>query len=108
MFQLKKNHITDCFSRLTREIREAEHFEVSDSILEDYKLIKTIKKVALKGAAQEDNPWVEHLGNVAMTDQDYINMIHYVEVGTARDNVDKECELSKLHITGKTICPSQL
>ena len=31
----EKNQITDCFSRLTREIREAEHFEVSDSILTD-------------------------------------------------------------------------
>ena len=93
----EKNQITDCFSRLTREIREAEHFEVSDSILADYKLIKKIKKVALKGAAQEDDPWVEHLGKVAMTDPDYINMSYHVEVGTDRDNVDQECELSKLH-----------
>ena len=66
-------------------------------ILAEYKLIKKLKKVALKGAAQEDDPWVEHLGKVAMTDQDYVNMIHHVEVGTDRDNVDKECELSKFH-----------
>ena len=66
--QAEKNEIADCFSRLTREIREAEHFEISDSILADYKLIKKIKKVAIKGEAQEDDPWVEHLGKVAMTD----------------------------------------
>ena len=82
---------------MTREIREAEHFEVSDSILADYKLIKKIKKVSLKGNAQEDDPWVEHLGKVAMTDPDYINMIHHVEVGTDREDVDQKCELSKLH-----------
>ena len=32
-----------------------------------------------------------------MTDPDYINMIHHVEVGTDREDVDQECELSKLH-----------
>ena len=32
-----------------------------------------------------------------MKDPDYINMIHHVEVGTDRENVDQECELSKLH-----------
>ena len=94
----ERNEIADCFSRLTREIREAEHFEVSDSILADHKQIKKIKKVrASKGAAQEDDPWVEHLGKVAMTDQDYVNMIHNLEAGTDMKNVDEECELSKFH-----------
>ena len=32
----EKNEIADCFSRLTEEIPEAEHFEVTDSILADY------------------------------------------------------------------------
>ena len=67
-------------------------------ILEDHKLIKKINKVrASNGAAQEDDPWVEHLGKVAMTDQDYVNMIHNLESGTDFKNVDKECELSKFH-----------
>ena len=51
--------------------------------------------MAFKGAAQEDDPWVEHLGKVAMTDQDYVNMIHNLEAGTDMKNVDEECELSK-------------
>ena len=63
----------------------------------DYKLIKKIRKVALKGNAEEDDPWVEHLGKMVMTDPDYINMIHHVEDGTDREDVDQECELSKLH-----------
>ena len=78
----EENKILDCFSCLTREIREAEHFEVSDSVLADHSLINKIKKVPLKENAQEDDPWVEHLGKVAMTEPDYINMIHHVEVGT--------------------------
>ena len=57
----ERNEIADCFSRLTREIREAEHFEVCDSVLADHKLIKKIKKVRTsKKATQEDDPWVEH------------------------------------------------
>ena len=93
----EENKILDCFSRLTREIRKAEHFEVSDSVLADHSLINKIKKVSLKENAQEDDPWVEPLGKVAMTDPDYINMIHHVEVGTDREDIDQECELSKLH-----------
>ena len=59
----------------------------------DHKLIKKIKKVRTsKKATQEDDPWVEHLGIVAMTDQDYVNMIHNIESGTDFKNVDKECE----------------
>ena len=95
---VEKNEIADCFSRLTREIREAEHFEVCDSVLADHKLIKKIKKIRTsKKATQEDDPWVEHLGKVAMTDQDYINIIHNIESGTEFKSVDKECELAKFH-----------
>ena len=40
----EKNQIVDCFSRLTREIKEAEHFNVCNSVLADHKLIAKIKK----------------------------------------------------------------
>ena len=94
----ERNEIADCFSRLTQEIKEAEHFEVCDSVFANHKLIKKIKKVRTsKKATQEDDPWVEHLGIVAMTDQDYVNMIHNIESGTDFKNVDKECELAKFH-----------
>ena len=64
----------------------------------DHKLIKKIKEVrASKGATQEDDHWVELLGKVAMTNQDYVNLIHNLESCTDFKNVDKECELSKLH-----------
>ena len=41
----EKNQILVCFSRLTHEIKEAEHFEVCDSVLVDHKLIAKIKKI---------------------------------------------------------------
>ena len=40
---------------------------------------------------------MEHLGKEAMTDADYINIIHNIESGTEFKDIDKECELSKLH-----------
>ena len=46
---------------------------------------------------QEDDPWVEYLGNVAMSDPDYINIVHHIKSGTEIDDVDKDCELTKLH-----------
>ena len=46
---------------------------------------------------QEDDPWVEYLGKVAMFDKDYINIVHHIESGTEIYDIDKECELSKLH-----------
>ena len=98
MYLQKKNQIVDCFSRLTREIQEAEHFDVCDSVLADHKVISKIKTIrASKKPTQEDDPWVEHLGKVAMTDQDYISIIHNIESGTAFKDIDKECELSKFH-----------
>ena len=36
------NAIADCLSRLTRKIREAEHFPLSDPILADYAAVKKI------------------------------------------------------------------
>ena len=50
----ERNEIADCFSRLTREIREDEHFEVCDSVLADHKLIKKIKKVRTSRLCQHD------------------------------------------------------
>ena len=32
-----------------------------------------------------------------MSDNDYINIIHNIESGTEFKDIDKECELSKLH-----------
>ena len=37
-----KNAIADCLSRLTRKIREAEHFPLSDPILAEYAVVKKI------------------------------------------------------------------
>ena len=95
----EKNQIVDCFSRLTREIQEAEHFNICDSILADHKAIEArIKTIRTSNKPpQEDDPWVEHLGKVAMSDPDYINIVHHIESGTEIDDIDKECELSKLH-----------
>ena len=43
----ENNQIVDCLSRLTREIKEAEHFSLCDTVLADHKKIeariKTIK-----------------------------------------------------------------
>ena len=30
---------------------------------------------------QEDDPWVEYLGKVAMSDKDYINIVHHINQG---------------------------
>ena len=32
-----------------------------------------------------------------MSDNDYLNMIHHIEAGTDISEIDKDCELSKLH-----------
>ena len=95
----ESNQIVDCLSRLTREIKEAEHFSLCDAVLADHKKIeariKTIK--ASNEPTQEDDPWVEYLGKVAMSDKDYITMVHHIEAGTEIDDIDKECELSNFH-----------
>ena len=60
--------------------------------MQKLKKIRTSKK-----PTEEYDPWVEHLGKVAMTDQDYISIIHNIKSGTEFKNNDKECELSKFH-----------
>ena len=40
---------------------------------------------------------MEYLGEVAMTDRDYITIVHHLEAGTEIGDIDKECELSKCH-----------
>ena len=52
----KQNSIADCFLRLTRRIREAEHFSISEPILADH---ETIKKIGIKTKFQAEDPWVE-------------------------------------------------
>ena len=47
----KKNEIADCFSRLTRRIREAEHFCLEEPILADRSVIK---KIGLKTKFQAE------------------------------------------------------
>ena len=41
--------------------------------------IRTIKD---SNVPTEDDLWVEYLGKVAMTDKDYITMVHHIEAGT--------------------------
>merc|ERR1712236_154847 len=52
----KSNKIADCFSRITRRIRETEHFDISEPILADH---ATIKKVGEKvwGANSQIFQW---------------------------------------------------
>merc|ERR1712215_469870 len=60
----KTNQIADCFSRLTRQIRETEHFEIGDPILADHAMIK---KISVKSDVKIDDPWVEKLAKSANT-----------------------------------------
>ena len=89
----ENNKITDCLSRLTRNIREAEHFSLGDTRLADEEKIKQqLKKVKLvktSNKIMEDDQWVEHLGNVAMSDEDYLSMIHYLEAGSQKDEISR-------------------
>ena len=41
----KSNKITDCFSRLTRRIRETENFDISEPILADHATIKKVGRI---------------------------------------------------------------
>ena len=95
------NKIADCLSRLTRNIKEAEHFSLGDTRLADEeKVERQLKKVKLAKSSNklmEDDQWVEHLGNVAMSDEDYLSMIHHIEAGSDITEISKECELSGLH-----------
>ena len=94
------NKIADCLSRLTRNIREAEHFSLGDTRLADEEKVELqLKKVKLVKTSKimEDDEWVEYLGNVAMSDEDYLSMIHHLEAGSEKEEISKECELSSMH-----------
>merc|ERR1712030_103564 len=86
----EKNTIVDCFSRLTREIKEAQHYSLCDMV----KLSESATRLQSEGKTgfsvkaikhghsnrpTEDDPWVEYLGEVAMTDSEYITMVHHLE-----------------------------
>merc|ERR1711895_34296 len=58
----KSNSIADCFSRLTRQIRETEHFDIGEPILADH---ATIKKIGIKSYVDIEDPWVEKLAKSA-------------------------------------------
>ena len=87
----EKNQIADCMSRLTRRIREAEHFPLSDPILADY---TTVNKIAYKSEIETDDPWVKKLAIAAMSDPEYVAMIAHIELGTELADIPKESELA--------------
>ena len=72
----EKNTIADCMSRLTRRIREAEHFTLNDPILADY---STVNKIAYKSKLETEDPWVEKLAVSAMADPEYVAMVAHIE-----------------------------
>ena len=84
----ENNQIVDCFSRLTREIKEAEHYSLCDNVLADHDKIR-VKTIKNSNEPTEDDIWVEHLGNVAMSDRDYITMVHHLEAETEMGDIDK-------------------
>ena len=89
----KKNAIADCFSRLTRRIREAEHFSLEEPILADH---ATIKKIGVKTKFQAEDPWVEKLAKSAMLDTNYNIMIQHLETGANILEIPKDCELQDM------------
>ena len=90
----KKNDIADCFSRLTRRIREAEHFCLEEPILADHSVIK---KIGVKTKFQTEDPWVEKLANSAMLDTNYNIMIQHLETGAdILEEIPKDCKLQKM------------
>ena len=91
----KSNKIADCFSRLTRRIRETEHFDIAEPILADH---ATIKKVGRKSRVQIEDPWVEKLARAASTDIKYNVMVQHLETRTGFQAIQKsqECELSAM------------
>merc|ERR1712030_70400 len=72
LYGAKSIKIADCFSRLTRRIREIENIEIDEPILADH---ATIKKVGRKSNVQIEDPWVERLANVASKDIKYQIMV---------------------------------
>merc|ERR1711888_330234 len=104
----EKNSIVDCFSRLTREIQEAQHYSLCDTVklsdaaarLQSEGQTGFSVKAITRGTTNrptEDDPWVEYLGEVAMNVNDYITMVHHLEAGTDIKNINRNCELSKCH-----------
>ena len=104
----EKHNIVDCFSRLTREIREAQHYSLCDTI----KLSDSAAKLHQQGQTGfsvkaikrgtttrpiEDDPWVDFLGEVAMGDNEYLTMVHHIEAGTDIKDISTDCELQKCH-----------
>ena len=92
----KSNKIADCFSRLTRQIRETEHFELGDPILADHSMIR---KIAVKSEIEVDDPWVEKLATSATSDFDYKVMIQHLEVQTEHKQIPKDCEMSAMGLS---------
>ena len=70
---------------------------MGDTRLGDHRKVEAIKSIKKPNQLTEDDMWVEHVGNVAMSDRDYITMVHHIEAGTDISEIDKECELSRLH-----------
>ena len=89
----EKNAIADCMSRLTRRIRKAEHFPLTDPILADY---LSVKKIAYKSKVETEDPWVEKLATAAMADPEYVAMIAHIELGTEMADIPKECKLANM------------
>ena len=89
----KTNQIADCFSRLTRQIRETEHFEIGDPILADHAMIK---KISVKSDVEIDDPWVEKLAKSASSDFKYQIMIQHLEVKTEHKHIPKDCEMADM------------
>merc|ERR1712002_569288 len=104
----EKNTIVDCFSRLTREIKEAQHYSLCDTI----KLSDTAARLHSQGKTgfsvkaikrgttirpREDDPWVDYLGEVAMSNNEYITMVHHLEAGTDIKDISNDSELKKCH-----------
>ena len=87
-----KNAIADCLSRLTRQIREAQHIPLADPILADRaKSIKGDKK-----QIEQDDPWVQRIATTAMRDPDYLTMVHYMDAGTELNDMPTGCDLKEM------------
>ena len=71
-----ENKIADCLSRLTRRIRETEHFSLSEPTLGSY---AKVKRVSTTSPVECDDPWVQDLAVTASTDANYMNMVSHIE-----------------------------
>ena len=71
--------------------------KVADHDKAEIKTGFSVKAIRNSKKPTEEDPWVEHLEDVAMSVRDYITMVHHLEAGTEIGDIDKECELSKCH-----------